>query len=226
VKVAQVCQHSFLDNRINRGSLVVDCGVNQGGFSRWISEKIGCQVHGFEPDPRLFSQLPALPKCTFHQVAISDNGGSMMLYLGDRLCSSLHYKEDDARHVLEVKTVTLPEFCRQHAIEKIDLLKLDIEGEELPVFASLDDSFLREKIAQVTVEFHDHLDKSVIPQIKDTIRRMRALGFYCQCFSLYTFGDVLLVNTRLVNLSMLDIVQLKLLKYQRGLFRMVRRMIS
>ena len=226
MKVAQVCQHSFLLDYINSNSLVLDCGVNQGEFSGWLSSNIGCRIHGFEPDPRLFVKLPNFPGCTFHQLAISNNNGTLMLYLGDSLCSSLHYKEDDARETFEVRTVTLPEFCRQHGIEKIDLLKMDIEGAELPVLSDLAESFLREKVAQIAIEFHDHIDKSALPQIRATIRRMKKLGFYCQRFSRFTFGDVLFVNRQLVDLSAVEIVLLKIVKYQRGIFRMAGRQLS
>lgn len=142
MKIAYVCSHTFLQDCIDSSSVVLDCGLNQGAFSEWLSNNIGCSVYGFEPDPRLFSVLPRLTRCSFYQLAVSDSQGAARFNLGDTKCSSLHYKESETVNAIEVQVITLPEFCTKHGIQKVDLLKLDIEGAEVPVLAGLDEAFL------------------------------------------------------------------------------------
>ena len=79
-------------------------------------------------------------------------------------------------------------------LEKVDVLKLDIEGAELDVLESIPDSLLR-KIDQITVEFHDFIPGyATLNRIEQTRGRLEASGFLCCVVSLRTFGDVLFVD--------------------------------
>jgi hypothetical protein len=53
--------------------------------------------------------------------------------------------------VVEVAAVTMPELCARHAIERMDLLKVDIEGAEEDLFAK--PQFLS-KVKFVVIELH------------------------------------------------------------------------
>ena len=66
--------------------------------------------------------------------------------------------------------VALEKFCQEREIKAIDLLKVDIEGAELELFENFSIEFL-EKIRQVTIEFHDHLNIGDIPRIKSIIKK-------------------------------------------------------
>ena len=54
---------------------------------------------------------------------------------------------------IQVKYITLKEYLQENNIEKIDILKMDIEWMEFEVLASRWD-FEREKIDNLTVEIH------------------------------------------------------------------------
>jgi len=220
VKVENFCKHSFLESYISDNSCIVDCGANHGDFSLQISRKWCCIIHGLEPDPRLFPNLPIIEKCTFHQLALSDKRGNMMLNLGQLQCSSLHYKEKENFCKIKVETISLPEFCGLNNIGKIDLLKLDIEGSEMLVFKKLEDEWIVKKLIQITVEFHEFLDPSVVPEIKAIIKRLKRLGFYYLPFS-RTYGDVLFVNKSFINLSLIDKIRIFVTKYKRGISRIL-----
>ena len=221
--IERVCLHTFIRDYLTPQSTVLDCGSNRGHFSKWISDNVGCRVHGFEPDPRFYEILPSLSGCSFHQLAVSNKPGRMRLNLGTTSCSSLHYQEACDGDVVEVETTTLPTFCDAHEVESIDLLKLDIEGEEVPILLSLDADFLRSRITQITVEFHDHKDAGAVPKIHEIGERLSALGFFWLPMTHFTFGDVLFVNRAKSGIRKRDELQLKYHRYSRGALRYLER---
>jgi FkbM family methyltransferase len=223
LRLERICVHSFLRSPLDAASVVVDCGVNRGSFSRWIAENVGCTIHGFEPDPRFYERLPRLAGAQFHNLAVSHRAGLTTFNLGEALCSSLHFREEGAGQRVEVETVTLPEFLAKQGVERVDLLKLDIEGAELPVLEHTDGAFFRDRVAQLTVEFHDHKDPGAIPTIRRVIERLEGLGFLVVPFTYFGFGDVLFANRRLLGLNRADELQIHLTKHRWGARRLLAR---
>ena len=222
MQIERVCGHSFFRELLENPAVVLDCGANQGEFSRWISKNCNAVVHGFEPDPLLFPDLPSLPNAHFHHVAISGTGGPLTLNLGETRCSSAYFSEKSGQKSILVESIKLDEFCREHSITRVDLVKLDVEGAELGILINLPEAFLR-NIGQITVEFHDFIQKSDVPYIRDIISKMQKLGFLCVKFSHYDYSDVLCVNTKIHSMAWWQIVYVYILKYFHGLKRMSRR---
>ena len=222
MRIGNICNHSFLESYISDNSYILDCGVNHGDFSFQVSNKWRCTIHGLEPDPRLFPNLPRLEKCMFHHIALTDKKGTKTFNLGRLKCSSLNYKENKNVDKIKVKTIHLPEFCTLNNIDKIDLCKLDIEGAEIQVFNHLEDEWIVNKLIQITVEFHDFLDPTIVPEIKGIIKRFKRLGFYYFLFS-RTYGDVLFVNKSFIKLSLIDRLIIFITKYERGISRILGR---
>lgn len=57
-----------------------------------------------------------------------------------------------SRDSFEIDTVTLADFCAQHRIQRIDLMKLDLEGLEHPILTGQDEFWTRHAPAHVLVE--------------------------------------------------------------------------
>ncbi|MBI4726220.1 FkbM family methyltransferase [candidate division TA06 bacterium] len=223
MKLVRVCDHTFICDWLNDNSVLLDCGVNHGDFSKWIEMNIGCSIYGFEPDPGLFIHLPQIAKAQFFPVAILDKIGEMPLNLGTNICSSLIFKETPKQDVRRVKTTTLESFCQQRNIQQIDFLKLDIERAEIGVLENVKPDMLRQ-IVQITVEFHDHLDIRERPKIKRVIKRLNRLGFYCIRFSFFKYTDTLFINSYLAPLSPIDLLWLNVKSFSLGLKRYMYRM--
>jgi hypothetical protein len=86
--------------------------------------------------------------------------------------------------------------------DKIQFIKMDIEGAELELFENFTFEFL-EKIRQGTIEFHDHLNKGDIPRIKSIIKKMKENGFYVLNFSHFTYGDIMMINKKHITVTIL-----------------------
>ena len=221
MNIENICHHTFLGNYISHNSIVFDGGINYGDFSLEISNKYKSIIHGFEPDPRLYPMLPKIENCNFYQLAISDKNETLKLNLGKEQCSSLLYKEFNTSKTCEVNAIELSSFCENHQIKTIDLLKLDIEGAELQVLKSLETNFLTNHVIQITVEFHEFLDKNAIHDIKEIINRLKKNGFLCFKFS-RTYGDVLFVNKKFIKLSLLKELRIYFYKYKKGISRIIK----
>jgi FkbM family methyltransferase len=59
----------------------------------------------------------------------------------------------------------------------IDLVKMDIEGVEIEVIASLDDDLIR-RVGPWTIEFHDFMGKLSVCDVKQCVERIARLGFH------------------------------------------------
>ena len=219
-----LCHTIFIDplKKINLAPVVIDCGANKGEFSNYANEQFAARCYGFEPDPRLFTNLVSKNNITYFQKAIGSTEGLVKLNLGEKHCSSLMYKETKEQNYVEVEMTTLEKFCTNQNIESIHLLKIDIEGAELDLLENLASNIFT-KIEQITVEFHDFLDENDIPRIQNIIKRMKNEGFYVLRLSYFTYGDVLMINQKRIRVSKLQKLLFTIYKYSVGLKRLAFR---
>ena len=217
--------HSFLSDLIRPDGLVFDFGFNDGGFTRLLAPKCK-RVIGFEPDPRWQNRQSLPDNAHLEQKALAARRGKLRLHVNKEWqCASLHYAESDANAV-EVEAVTLEEALGLEPEGRIELIKMDIEGEEVAVLMGAPKE-LFSRVAQMTVEFHDFLDPASIPAIRKVIARMRSLGFYVFCFSWRSHGDLLFVNCKLAPLGLFQrLWLLARYKYIRGVGRVLKRQLA
>jgi len=171
--------HSFIASSLGANSVVIDLGANTGFFTREISKRLGVRSYGIEANPNLCEKLKSDDRTTFHNVAICDHDGPIQLNLSNDHTSSsvVSNAVPDARGTVTVQGVTLAGFMKAQGISKVDLLKVDIEGAEVPLFKSLDDVTLK-TIPQISIEFHDD-HGFITPAEGQSIRdRLVQLGFW------------------------------------------------
>lgn len=165
--------HTFVDSSLGPDSVVIDCGGFHGGFSNAVNRRFGCVCHVLEPSPENFRHIPERLGIIRHPVALSTVDGEAEFHLAySPICNSLRSLAETAQplETIRVETVTLPSFLKANGIDRIDLLKLDIEGMEMEVLETLPETVL-EKISQITVELHDPF---IAPKGAD-LRRMNRL---------------------------------------------------
>ena len=203
---------------------VIDCGANKGEFSYYANKEFNAICYGFEPDPRLFSSLIERDDISYYELAVGSREGTARLNLGNQHCSSIKYNESPSQDFVDVKIISLENFCIEKKIRAIDLLKVDIEGAELDLFENFSDEFL-EKISQVTIEFHDFLNKGDIPRIKSILKKMKKKGFYVLRLSHFTYGDILMLNSNHINITHGKKITFILNKYIVGINRFLSKII-
>ena len=162
-------------------SIVVDLGANRGEFSREVRRRWRCRCWALEPNPELAESIGAGEGLVVEQLAIASGARRARLIL-DENPEAHHLWRDpgppppDAES-LWVQTTTLDALAKAHGLERIDVLKLDVEGAELEVLESLGDRL--DTIGQITVEFHDFLPGfSDAERLAAIRRRLRRAGFF------------------------------------------------
>lgn len=166
------------------GGLMVDCGANVGDVSRLFLDK-GYTVHAFEPDPdaraALERRLGDRPGLTIHAAAVSDTAGEMVLHrmsggLDGTISSSLYRRDVHAGgDTATVPVVDLFAFIASLG-RPVDVLKLDIEGAEVPVLEAMLAARHDRRIGHVLVETHEKFSPDFAARIEAIRRRLDALG--------------------------------------------------
>ena len=142
-------RHVFV-SLLREGMTVMDVGANLGLYSLLISRAVGPsgKVYAFEPVPEIFARLKehiALNNATNIvpvPIALSDEKGTVkMSVAGSR---SSFFRHLSGKFV-EVQVERLDDFVEREGIEKVDAIKIDVEGAELRVIRGADKTIRRDK---------------------------------------------------------------------------------
>ena len=164
--------------RINDGDIVVDLGGNIGVFNRWAYNQGASRVISFEPDKRYFNllSLNADPRSLLFNAAVSNEMGELELHESTHLGGSNLFGTQEGSKKYKVKTYTLNYLFECGLIEKIDFLKVDIEGAEHLAFDGISDENLM-KVKNISMEYH-HSHFNYDENLRDKfIKRLNNLGF-------------------------------------------------
>lgn len=126
--------------------IIVDIGGYEGQGTECLLNycKHGGQVIIFEPNPNayhsLISRFQAQENVFIFNLAVSDRKGSAKLFsrkgdLDERASLLVELKNTDT-YSIDVSCVILDEWCEENQLEKIDFLKMDVEGYELQILKS------------------------------------------------------------------------------------------
>lgn len=137
--------------------VVLDLGANVGAFTLWASRRWpGCTIHAYEPHPGNFALLkrtvdtleyPALVAC--HQVAVADIDGRAPLRMGGFNCGEWSLMCPTGKDPIDVQVIHATKL--PHA----DVLKIDTEGAEVAILASLTYATRIREFSAVMIECHN-----------------------------------------------------------------------
>jgi FkbM family methyltransferase len=176
----------FSPEGLSAGSIVYSLGVGDDiDFDLSVIEKYGVEVHAFDPTPNSINMLDDrnLPRqFAFHPWAVSASDGSLKLYphlRKDGTKSEVMYtmiaEEETIDDAIEVPAYSLSTISEKLGHDKIDLMKMDIEGAEYEVLDSLLAS--PTKPTQLLVEFHHRFPGIGVDKTADVIERLRDAGY-------------------------------------------------
>lgn len=220
LNVAWVRGHHFLTSRLGAASVVVDLGAHRGEFSAELVRRFACRCVALEPVATLIGRPDDLRIEVRHE-AIASRDGPVVLHLkqNPEATTLLDSADADAGDVTVAGT-TWRSLCQRAGLERIALLKIDVEGAEVDLLRAMTAAELG-AIEQLTVEFHPEL--TGVRAVRDILARLRSLGFWVVRFS-RGYGDVLVLNPAVFGLGIGHRLWLRFVtRNWLGLKRVVRR---
>jgi len=149
-----------LDYPLTQDSLVFDLGGYHGDFAAAIHERYGCKVYIFEPVQEFYQQCVARfqgnNKIVCLNYGLSSADGWLDIGLAENASSfaSPHAKESMQR----VQVRSIVECIRELGIDRIDLMKINIEGGEFDVVPAIIESGDIRKVQHLQIQFHNFVD--------------------------------------------------------------------
>lgn len=142
-----------------------DVGANVGDYTSLLLEKTKnrfCEIHSFEPSNDSFEKLKfsysSNSKVKLNRIALGNVETINTLYLpkpGAKKASFYRSEENSTFSKEEVKQVSLDQYCYSNNITKIDLLKIDTEGNELFVLQGAKEMLQKKLISAIQFEFSE-----------------------------------------------------------------------
>ncbi len=195
---------------LNKDSIVYSFGAGEDiSFDLSLIEKFGLSVYVFDPTPKsiAFINKQNLPeKFNFKEYGIADFDGNIKFYPPENpnhVSHTILHRSATSDKYIEVPVKKLGTICRELGHDKIDLLKMDIEGAEYSVIEDIVKSGIQ--IDQLLVEFHDRFETVDTSNNHKAISQLLDLGY--EIFSIsqtgeeYSFIKSEILNNRDVNES-------------------------
>jgi FkbM family methyltransferase len=196
----------LVEQLVKPGMTVLDIGANVGYYTKPCSKIVGdagCVI-AFEPHPLAFGVLcknvRALRNVTPVQAAVTDQEGTVNLYdylLGAEN-ASLRYdenkrdwyrshlpdremipriREDLPIAIYTVKATTLDTYLAEARVERVDFIKMDIEGAEINAIRGMKRTVQSSPRLSLMMEFNPHAMQLFGVDPAEALEELREIGF-------------------------------------------------
>lgn len=187
--------------RLAPGSVdvAIDVGAAKGSYA-WVMERVARRVYAFEPGESHYRVLRLAAygsRVEAVQAAVGRTNGSGVLCIPGTNTEALHsatlsvdnqIARSSTSSTIEVRQISLDHFIEKHLVSDrhVDLLKIDVEGYELEVFAG----------AEMLLSHHHptivcEIEARHNPRYKDVFRFLRSLGYDAYFYRRGRFDELL-----------------------------------
>jgi FkbM family methyltransferase len=190
-------------NILNENSVVYSFGIGEDiSFDRAIIEKHDCKIFGFDPTPKSVSWVNKqnLPE-NFHflEYGVSNESGFADFYLPknpEYVSGSIITQSNiNVNEKIVVQMKTIQDIMKELGHNHIDILKMDIEGEEYDVIENILDN--KVSVSQILIEFHDRFFKDGRDRSYNAIKNLNKSGF--EVFAVAdSFEEVSFINKNIL----------------------------
>lgn len=173
--------YSLDPSMLRPDSVVYSLGIGEDiSFDLTMIERFGVNIEAFDPTPKVQNWLAAQslpPQFHFHSSGIASHDGEEAFYLPPRtdwISHSIIRARQYARDSVRLPVMKLSTAMRLRGHDRIDLLKMDIEGAEYAVIEDI----VREKISvrQLLVEFHHRLSSVGTKKTRRALALLQGYG--------------------------------------------------
>jgi FkbM family methyltransferase len=174
----------LLKQVIRSGDLIIDVGANRGNFTMVAASLTGPAGHvvAFEPQPSMVAKIRRgldnnrVRHVTVYQMGLSDAEGQLTLNVpavnsGEASFGPLGYKDQRS---IAVSVGRGDDVLKSHAAPR--LIKIDVEGFEIPVLRGFRETIQRAKPIIVTEVVASHLERCGYSR-KELFESLKQLGY-------------------------------------------------
>ena len=180
----------IMEEKIEIGNIVVDVGANIGLHTLNMARIVGNagQVFAFEPDPSNFEILKKNAKINnykniiLEQKAVGDKHGKTTLYQSDNPINHRIFPQSErANSQVQVELTNLDNYFDSDMIDKINFIKIDVEGMEFGVLKGMKNILKNNKNIKILFEFvpKDTIEAGFIPI--ELLNYLTSNGFKLYC---------------------------------------------
>ena len=173
-----------------RGDFILDGGANVGLYSQFFSRLVGPKgkVFAFEPTPPTFAQLEkALLDCgaknvSAHPFALGHENGLATIHLPDGVSGHAALEPhvdawgDVSLDSFQVEVQRLDDLVEEMPIERLDFIKLDLEGAE-PLAIEGASTTLRRHLPSIHLELSPSFMQDFGRSAEDLQNSLEAIGY-------------------------------------------------
>ena len=146
-----------LDYNLTEKSIVLDLGGYKGNFAQNIFDKYSSTIHVFEPVTSFYSiiedRFKDNDKVKAYPFGLSNEDKELYISNTDD-GSSVFIKTEDSEKI-QLKSII--NFLKENNIDKVDLIKINIEGGEYEILESLLEANLISMFKNLQIQFHDFI---------------------------------------------------------------------
>ncbi len=165
--------------------IIFDVGAHKGESAEFFHQVFNnAHIYSFEPNPDAANtiKLKDIPNVKVFTLALSNESGKFRFNVQDlshlsslnpintRSEHSLGYAEKETHTEIDVMVARGDEFCASNGVAKIDLLKVDVQANEVDTLAGFSNFISNVRVVFVEVSLYDfYKKKSSIRQIEEVL---------------------------------------------------------
>lgn len=167
---------------LNMHSTIYSIGIGEdASFDTALIKKFGLTIHGFDPTPRSIEWVKKQgfsDRFVMHEYGIAAFDGTVSFNPPenpDHVSYTLLDRPSTEAKAISVPVKRLSTIMKELGHDRIDLLKMDVEGAEYDVIDDIDESNIRPQ--QFVVEFHHRFPGVGVKRTEDAINKLRSMGY-------------------------------------------------
>lgn len=169
---------------VGNASVVYSFGIGEdASFDLDLIRETGCTVHGFDPTPKSIAWVERNVRenrFIMHPWALGKENGTLTLWMPDNpdhVSASLVSASSRSNDSFDAECRCLRSVMDELGHDRVDVLKMDIEGAEYGVIEGLCADGTVSQVNQLLVEFHHRMEGFTKAQTLTAIRQLQKAGF-------------------------------------------------
>ncbi|MFH0764570.1 MAG: FkbM family methyltransferase [Candidatus Omnitrophota bacterium] len=148
-------------HELRMGETVIDCGPGEGDFTLYAAKAVGSsgKVIAFEPDPLIFGELKSnIELNDLDNVILVRKGlwseNRVLKFMTARNITRSFVFSNEGGKVIEAPVVRLDDELKNLGIDKVDFIKMDVEGSELETVKGASQFLTHNKVDLAIASYH------------------------------------------------------------------------